>query len=60
MKHLRLGVNIDHIATSEECSWREPPDPVSAALLAQSAGADGITAHLQKIGAIFVMKTFTR
>ena len=48
MKHLRLGVNIDHIATVRNARGGSHPDPVSAALLAQSAGADGITAHLRE------------
>ena len=48
MKSLRLGVNIDHIATVRNARGGSHPDPVSAALLAQSAGADGITAHLRE------------
>ena len=48
MKTLRLGVNIDHIATVRNARGGSHPDPVSAALLAQSAGADGITAHLRE------------
>ena len=48
MKALRLGVNIDHIATVRNARGGSHPDPVSAALLAQSAGADGITAHLRE------------
>ena len=48
MKQLRLGVNIDHIATVRNARGGSHPDPVSAALLAQSAGADGITAHLRE------------
>ncbi len=48
MKQLRLGVNIDHIATVRNARGGSHPDPVSAALVAQSAGADGITAHLRE------------
>ena len=48
MNTLRLGVNIDHIATVRNARGGTHPDPVSAALLAQSAGADGITAHLRE------------
>ena len=48
MKKLRLGVNIDHIATVRNARGGSHPDPVSAALIAQSAGADGITAHLRE------------
>ena len=48
MNALRLGVNIDHIATVRNARGGSHPDPVSAALLAQSAGADGITAHLRE------------
>lgn len=45
---LRLGVNIDHIATVRNARGGLHPDPVRAALLAQEAGADGITAHLRE------------
>lgn len=45
---LRLGVNIDHVATIRNARGGEHPDPVRAALLAQAAGADGITAHLRE------------
>lgn len=44
---MRLGVNIDHVATIRELRGTEYPDPVEAALLAESAGADGITAHIR-------------
>ena len=47
-KHLRLGVNIDHVATIRNARGGEHPDPVRAALAAASAGADGITAHLRE------------
>lgn len=46
--HLRLGVNIDHVATIRNARGGEHPDPVKAALLAVKAGADGITAHLRE------------
>ncbi|MEM7438770.1 MAG: pyridoxine 5'-phosphate synthase [Pseudomonadota bacterium] len=45
---LRLGVNIDHVATVRNARGGDTPDPVRAALLAQDAGADGITAHLRE------------
>lgn len=45
---LRLGVNIDHVATIRNARGGDHPDPVKAALLAQNAGADGITAHLRE------------
>ena len=46
--YLRLGVNIDHVATLRNARGGAHPDPVSAALLAQQAGADGITIHLRE------------
>jgi len=45
---LRLGVNVDHVATLRNARGGEGPDPVRAALLAIEAGADGITAHLRE------------
>ena len=45
---LRLGVNIDHVATLRNARGGPRPDPVRAALLAIEAGADGITAHLRE------------
>lgn len=45
---LRLGVNIDHVATIRNARGGAVPDPVRAALLAEAAGADGITAHLRE------------
>jgi pyridoxine 5-phosphate synthase len=45
---LRLGVNIDHVATVRNARGGTGPDPVRAALLATQAGADGITAHLRE------------
>ncbi|MBN8197416.1 pyridoxine 5'-phosphate synthase [Thalassospira povalilytica] len=45
---LRLGVNIDHVATIRNARGGNSPDPVRAAALAKAAGADGITAHLRE------------
>ncbi len=45
---LRLGVNIDHVATVRNARGSEWPEPLRAALLAEEAGADGITAHLRE------------
>jgi pyridoxine 5-phosphate synthase len=45
---LRLGVNIDHVATVRNARGAGYPDPVRAALMAAAAGADGITAHLRE------------
>ena len=45
---LTLGVNIDHIATIRQARRTVEPDPVAAAVLAELAGADGITAHLRE------------
>ncbi len=45
---LRLGVNIDHVATVRNARGTPTPDPLRAALLAAKAGADGITAHLRE------------
>jgi len=47
-RELRLGVNIDHVATIRNARGGDYPDPVRAALLACQAGADGITAHLRE------------
>ena len=47
-KPLRLGVNIDHVATVRNARGGSYPDPVRAAKLAEEAGADGITAHLRE------------
>ena len=46
--YLRLGVNVDHVATVRNARGDRHPDPVRAALLAAEAGADGITAHLRE------------
>ena len=48
LPHLRLGVNVDHVATVRNARGGIHPDPVRAALLAADAGADGITAHLRE------------
>ncbi len=48
MNRLRLGVNIDHVATVRQARGGAHPDPVRAAKLAAQAGADGITAHLRE------------
>ena len=45
---LRLGVNIDHVATVRNARGGDTPDPLRAARIAQEAGADGITAHLRE------------
>lgn len=48
VRPLRLGVNIDHVATIRNARGGRHPDPVRAALTAAAAGADGITAHLRE------------
>src|SRR4051794_2734218 len=48
IRPLRLGVNIDHVATIRNARGGKHPDPVRAARLAAKAGADGITAHLRE------------
>jgi pyridoxine 5-phosphate synthase len=45
---IRLGVNVDHVATVRQARRADVPDPVEAALLAEQAGADGITVHLRE------------
>lgn len=45
---LTLGVNIDHVATIRQARRASEPDPIAAAVLAELAGADGITAHLRE------------
>jgi len=47
-EYLRLGVNIDHVATIRNARGGQHPDPVRAAEIAITAGADGITAHLRE------------
>jgi pyridoxine 5-phosphate synthase len=44
----RLGVNVDHVATLRQARGVDYPDPLAAALLAEAAGADGITVHLRE------------
>ena len=48
MPKLRLGVNIDHVATVRQARGGEHPQPLRAAVIAANAGADGITAHLRE------------
>ena len=48
MSRLRLGVNIDHVATIRNARGGSHPQPLRAAGLALAAGADGITAHLRE------------
>lgn len=48
MSSLLLGVNIDHVATLRNARGTNYPDPIMAALLAEQAGADGITVHLRE------------
>ena len=48
MSRIRLGVNIDHVATIRNARGADYPDPARAALVALAAGADGITAHLRE------------
>ena len=45
---LKLGINIDHVATIRNARGGLHPDPLKAALIAQNAGADNITAHLRE------------
>ena len=45
---VRLGVNVDHVATLRQARGVKYPDPVEAALAAEAAGADGITVHLRE------------
>jgi len=46
--HQRLYINVDHVATLRQARRAEEPDPVAAALVCESAGVDGITAHLRE------------
>lgn len=48
LRRIRLGVNVDHVATVRNARGGRHPDPVRAAKLATDAGADGITAHLRE------------
>lgn len=45
---LKLGVNIDHVATLRQARGEQEPDPVAAAAVCEAAGADGITVHLRE------------
>ena len=45
---LRLGVNIDHVATIRNARGGDHPDPVRAAQIAEASGADGITLHVRE------------
>src|SRR5574341_1375181 len=45
---IRLGVNVDHVATVRQARMIDVPDPVEAALIAERAGADGITVHMRE------------
>jgi len=47
-QNILLGVNIDHVATLRQARGTKYPDPIQAALIAEQAGADGITAHLRE------------
>ena len=47
-QNIFLGVNIDHVATLRQARGTRYPDPIQAALIAEQAGADGITAHLRE------------
>src|ERR1700748_664491 len=46
--NIRLGINIDHVATVRQARRAQYPDPVHAALLAEQAGAESITVHLRE------------
>lgn len=48
MTPMRLYINVDHVATLRQARRTDEPDPTKAALLAESAGADGITVHLRE------------
>ena len=48
MRKIRLGVNIDHVATVRNARGEKYPSPLRAALLAQKSGADSITIHLRE------------
>ena len=47
-RRVLLGVNVDHVATLRQARGTRYPDPVQAAMLAEEAGADGITVHLRE------------
>src|SRR5690625_416246 len=48
MSAIKLGVNVDHVATLRQARGTDYPDPVEAALEAERGGADGITVHLRE------------
>ena len=48
MSNILLGINIDHVATLRQARGTRYPEPLHAALLAEEAGADGITLHLRE------------
>ena len=48
MKKMKLGVNIDHVATVRNSRNENYPDPLKAALIAEQSGADSITIHLRE------------
>ena len=48
MKKIRLGVNIDHVATVRNARGETYPSPLSAAILAEKSGADSVTIHLRE------------
>ncbi len=48
MSRIRLGVNVDHVATVRNARGGDHPDPLRAALLVKNAGGDGVTAHLRE------------
>ena len=48
MARIRLGINVDHVATLREARKIDEPDPVHAAVIAEQAGADSITVHLRE------------
>ena len=48
MKNIRLGVNIDHVATVRNARGEKYPSPLRAALIAQKFGADSVTIHLRE------------
>ena len=48
MKKIRLGVNIDHVATVRNARGEKYPSPLTAAILAQKYGADTVTIHLRE------------
>ncbi|HVT39819.1 MAG TPA: pyridoxine 5'-phosphate synthase [Gemmatimonadaceae bacterium] len=48
MPHLRLCINVDHVATLRQARRADEPDPVAAARACEDAGADGVTAHLRE------------